>query len=175
MPMREATADDNDDSNPPLKARLLSRAMRTGPLFQTALWTQMPLLAMVSPRVTDLDAERCAIEIPFNWRNRNVFGTMYFAASMMAAEATTGGLVFYHDALRRQDCSFIVRGVSADFVDKAQSRVRFECTQGDVVDEAFSESARSDERVERTLEVVGWRDDGTEIARVHIDWSWRGK
>lgn len=156
-------------------ARLLSRAMRTKPLFQTALWTQMPLLAMASPRVTDLDADHCAIEIPFNWRNRNVFGTMYFAASLMAAEATTGGLVFFHNAARPEKCSFIVRGVSADFVDKAQSRVRFECRQGDVVEEAFLEAATSDQRVERTLQVVGWREDGTEVARVDVEWSWRGK
>ncbi len=159
----------------PLKARLLSRAMRTKPLFQTALWTQMPLLAMVSPRVLELNAERCTVEIPFNWRNRNIFGSMYFAASMMAAEATTGGLVFFHDAKRPDAFSYIVKGVSADFVDKAQSDVTFECRQGEVIAEAFAEAAGKKSSVERTLEVVGWREDGTEVARVKVDWWWRAK
>ncbi len=175
MQLKNSAIADDGSFAAPLKARLLSRAMRTKPLFQTALWTQMPLLAMVSPRVTDLDAEHCAVEIPFNWRNRNIFGTMYFAASMMAAEATTGGLVFFHDASRIEKTAFIVRGVSADFVDKAQSRVRFECRDGEKVAEAFDEAARSGDRVERTLEVVGWREDGTEVARVNVDWYWRRK
>lgn len=169
----EQTRQVNRDCQPSLKARLLSRAMRTGPVFRTALWTQMPLLAMIRPQVTRLDREVCAVEIPFRWRNRNVFGSMYFAASMMAAEATTGGLVFFRDAMRPDDFSYIVRGVHADFVDKAQSRVRFECRQGDVVRDAFEEAAVSGDSVERTLEVVGWREDGTEVARVQIDWWWR--
>ena len=175
MSMEKQRIEKSQPTEPPLMARLLSRAMRTKPLFQTALWTQMPLLAMISPRVTDLDARHCAVEIPFTWRNRNIFGTMYFAATMMAAEATTGGLVFFHQAARPDKSSFIVRGISADFVDKAQSSVRFECRQGDVIAEAFDEASRSDQRVERTLEVVGWREDGTEIARVNVDWSWRGR
>lgn len=173
MPMKESAIETSNQSSPPLMARLLSRAMRSRPLFQTALWTQMPLLAMASPRVTDLDANHCAVEIPFNWRNRNIFGTMYFAASLMAAEATTGGLVFFHNASRVDKTSFIVRGVNADFVDKAQSTVRFECRQGDVVEEAFEEAAVCGEAVERTLEVVGRREDGTEVARVGVDWWWR--
>ncbi len=175
MTTQQATIDEVDEARPPLKARLLSRAMRTKPLFQTALWTQMPLLAMISPKVTELDSRRCVVEIPFTWRNRNVFGTMYFAASMMAAEATTGGLVFFHNAMRPQRYSFIVRGVSADFVDKAQSTVRFECSQGEVIQEAFDEAWRSDAPVERTLQVVGHREDGTEVARVKVDWYWRGR
>lgn len=175
MSIEQPPIEESRLGDPPLMARLLSRAMRTKPLFQTALWTQMPLLAMISPRVTDLDAHHCAVEIPFTWRNRNIFGTMYFAATMMAAEATTGGLVFFHDAGRPDKCSYIVRGISADFVDKAQSTVRFECREGEVIAGAFDEAARRDERVERTLEVVGWREDGTEIARVNVEWSWRGK
>lgn len=165
--------EEHDRGQPPMMARLLSRAMRTRPLFQTALWTQMPLLAMISPRVTTLDEHRCVIDIPYGWRTRNIFGNMYFAASLMAAEATTGGLVFFHNASRPEKCSFIVRGVSADFVDKAESKVRFECDQGQVVAEAFSEALHSEGPVERTLQVVGRRQDGAETARVDVDWYWR--
>ncbi len=175
MTTQYPTMDEEDSARTPVMARLLSRAMRTKPLFQTALWTQMPLLAMISPRVTELDAERCVIEIPFRWRNRNVFGTMYFAASMMAAEATTGGLVFFHNAARPEKFSFIVRGVSADFVNKAESKVSFECIEGDVIEEAFEEASRSEGPIERTLQVVGRREDGTEVARVSVDWYWRAR
>lgn len=173
--MGQATMEKGRGEEPTLKARLLSRALRTRPLFQGALWTQMPLLAMVGPRVTELDRDHCTVEIPFTWRNRNVFGTMYFAASMMAAEATTGGLVFYHQAMQPRKVSFIVKGISADFVDKAQSTVRFECRAGEEIAQAFEEAQSSSTSVERTLEVVGWREDGREVARVQVDWWWRCK
>ena len=158
-----------------VKARLLSRAMRTKPLFQGLLWTRMPLLAMVSPRVKELDGDHCRIEIPFAWRNRNIFGTMYFAASVMAAEATTGCLVLFHEAARRDNISFIVRGVEADFVKPARSTVTFECVDGDVVASGFAEAAATSERVDRTLEVIGRREDGKECARVKVFWTWRKK
>lgn len=135
----------------------------------------MPLLAMVGPRVLELDESKCCVEIPFRWRNRNVFGSMYFAASLMAAEATTGGLVFFHDAGRPESFSYIVRGVSADFVKPAHSDVRFECRQGEKVARAFQRAAEQQESVERTLNVVGIREDGKEVARVDVDWWWRGK
>ena len=156
------------------KARALSRAMRTRPLFQSALWTQMPLLAMAGPRVRRLDEEACEIELPFGWRTRNIFGTMYFGASLMAAEATTGGLVLYRDALEVAETSFIVTGVSADFVDKAESAVTFRCDQGAEVAAAFEEAKGSSERFERSYEVVGRREDGVETARVSVRWSFRG-
>lgn len=175
MVLKQNTADEADDSSPPLMARLLSRAMRTGPLFQTGLWTQMPLLAMAKPNVKRLDRNQCTVELPFNWRTRNIFGTMYFAAILMAAEATTGGLVLFHNAARPEKFSYIVTGVDADFIDKARSTVTFVCREGDVVEDAFARAARVDERFERTLEVVGRREDGTEIARANVEWSWRGK
>lgn len=157
------------------KARVLSRAVRTGALLQSALWARMPLLALVGPRVLELDAERCRVEIPFAYRNRNPFGSMYFAASLMAAEATTGLLVFYHDANRPERCSFIVTGVEAEFVKPAKSNVIFECEQGEVIAAAFKEALVSGERVDRTLDVVGRRADGEEVARVKVKWYWRGR
>lgn len=158
---------------PSLKARLLSRAMRTRAVFQGILWTQMPLLAMVGPRVKELDEKSCRVELPFGFRNRNIFGTMYFAASMMAAEAATGVLVLYHGAKRSDKQRFIVRNVAADFIKPARSTVVFECLEGQVIADAFEEAARTGERVERTLEVVGRREDGQVVARVTVQWTWR--
>ncbi len=167
--------DESDEEQPPLKARLLSRAFRTGPLFQTAMWTQMPLLAMAKPKVTELNAQRCALDLPFGWRTRNIFGTMYFGASLMAAEATTGALVFFHHASRPEKFSFVVTGVSAEFVDKAKSRVTFECNDGPRVAEAFDEALSTGERVDRTFNVVGRREDGTETAKVGVNWYIRSR
>lgn len=159
----------------PIKARLLSRAMRTPTLFQGLLWTRMPLLAMIKPRMRGLDQERCEVEIPFRYRNRNIFGTMYFAATLMAAELTTGGLVLFHNAARPEKVKFIVKGIEADFVKPARSRVTFVCDQGEEVRKAFEEALRGEEGVERTLEVSGRRADGEEVARVKVNWYWRAK
>src|SRR5690554_6307076 len=163
----------NTSERAPWTARVVAGALTTRPVAQAVLWARMPLLAVVSPSVDVLNASRCEVAIPFGWRNRNIFGTMYFAASMMAAEMTTGGLVLFHNALRPEKFSYIVRHISADFVKPAKSAVRFECVQGEEIAAAFDEAARTGERVNRLLEVVGRRTDGVETARVKVEWSIR--
>jgi acyl-coenzyme A thioesterase PaaI-like protein len=159
-----------------MKARLLSRVARTQVVLRGALWAKMPLLAMAGPRVLELDRDRCRVEIPFAYRNRNPFGSLYFAASLMAAEATTGLLVFFHEANRgKKRCSFIVTGVEADFVKSAKSDVIFTCEQGEMIEAAFREAELTKERVDRPLEVVGHRADGEAVARVKVRWYWRGR
>lgn len=125
--------------------------------------------------MTELNADRSIVELPYGWRTRNIFGTTYFAALLMAAEATTGGLVFFHDACHPGDFSYIVRGVSADFVDKARSTVSFACRQGDRIAEAFDRAADTGERIDAPIEVVGHREDGTEVLRAEVEWTWRTK
>ncbi|RAL24962.1 hypothetical protein DL240_01765 [Lujinxingia litoralis] len=156
---------------PAFAGRVVAGALTTRPVAQAVLWARMPLLALVSPRVEVLNEATCQVDIPFGWRNRNIFGTMYFAASMMAAEMTTGGLVLFHNAVRPERFSYIVRHISADFVKPARSRVSFECVQGDEVARAFAQASRSGERVNQLLEVVGRRADGVETARVKVEWS----
>lgn len=149
--------------------------MRTQLLFQGVLWTRMPLLAMIKPRVRLLNQERCEVELPFRFRNRNIFGSMYFAATLMAAEATTGGLVLFHDAVRLEKIRFIVRGIEADFVKPARSTVTFVCDQGEEVMAAMEEAVRTGESVERDLIVEGRRADGEVVARVQVRWYWKAK
>lgn len=173
MFFKEAVRDAVQAERPAWAARMVAGALTTRPLAQAVLWARMPLLALVSPSVEVLDADRCLVEIPFGWRNRNIFGTMYFAASMMAAEMTTGGLVLFHNAVRPEKFSYIVRSVSADFAKPARSRVSFECVQGDDVAAMFEEAMQSGERINRVLEVVGRREDGVEVARVKVEWSIR--
>lgn len=176
MAMKQRSPHSSQTENPPpLLARLLSRAMRTKPLLQTMMWAKMPLFAMAGPKITTLDKHRCTVELPYRWRTKNVFNTMYFGALLMAGEATTGGLVFFHNACRPEDFSYIVRGVSADFVEKARSTVEFTCNEGDRVADAFQRAVDTNERIDDTLEVVGRREDGTEVARVEVEWTWRVK
>lgn len=149
--------------------------MRTGPLFQGLLWTRMPLLAMIKPKVSHLDSERCEVKLPFRFRNRNIFGTMYFAATLMAAELTTGGLVLFHQAAQLEKVRFIVKGIDAEFVKPARTTVTFSCTQGEEVEEAFREALLSGQSVERELIAEGRRDDGEVVARVRVRWWWKAR
>ncbi len=163
-----------DEAGTSWKAKALSKVLRTRPVFQSAMWAQMPLLAMAGPRFREVSAERCELVLPFGWRTKNIFGTMYFGASLMAAEATTGGLVLCRGAAA-DDISYIVTGVSADFVDKAQSEVTFRCEQGQEVAQAFEEARRRSDRFEREFQVVGEREDGVQTAQVTVRWSFRGR
>ena len=53
------------------------------PLFMLA---KLPLGVAAGLRVKSLDTERCEVTVPHRWRNKNPFGSMYFAVQAMAAE-----------------------------------------------------------------------------------------
>ena len=154
-------------------ARRFQTIFRTPALFRTALVAKLPLFLFTGATVSALDLNRCSVELPFGWINKNPFGSMYFASIMMCAEATTGGLVMLHDENRTEDFSTIVKSISGNFHSAAYSDMTFECDQGDLVGDMLDRAAEADGRVEQNFEVHGHDEDGGHCATVEVIWSVR--
>ncbi|MBA2664629.1 MAG: DUF4442 domain-containing protein [Bradymonadaceae bacterium] len=157
-----------------LRAAAFRRVLTTGPLFKGMLAVRMPLLALAGARIERLDLDRCEVRLPHGWRSQNIFGSTYFAATLMAAEAACGTIVLLHEQNSPHKFGPIVKSIKADFTRAAYSDIVFRCTQGDAVAEWLERAHDSRERVETTLDVVGSTEEG-EVARVSVTWSARLK
>lgn len=164
----------NFDAHLGLRASAFRRVLTTKPLFQGMLAVRMPLLALAGARIKHLDLERCEVRLPHGWRSQNIFGSTYFAATMMAAEAACGTIVLLHEQNSPDKFSPIVKSIQAEFPRSAFSEITFSCDQGEEVAAWLQRARTSRKREETTLQVIGTTQDG-EVARVSVTWSARLK
>lgn len=169
-----STTSSTFDSQLGLRASAFRRVLTTKPLFQSMLAVRMPLLALAGARIDSLDLERCEVRLPHGWRSQNIFGSTYFAATLMAAEAACGTIVLLHEQNSPDKFSPIVKSIQADFPRSAYSDIVFSCDQGAEVAAWMDRARASRKREEVTLQVVGTTQDG-EVARVAVTWSARLK
>jgi len=86
--------------------------------FRLYLLRRVPLAALSGLRLVKLDAEECRVALPGGWRNRNPFGSTYFASQAMAAEASTGAPALALVASVPVSISPILREVHGTFLKK---------------------------------------------------------
>ena len=58
------------------------------------LVTKLPMCLLAGVKVNKLSEQESATTVPYNFINKNPFNSMYFAVQAMAAELSTGTLVF---------------------------------------------------------------------------------
>src|SRR5262245_44535674 len=61
-------------------------------LLQAYMAAKMPLGALAGLKVEVLDGYKCSVSVPYSWRTKNPFGSIYFAALSMAGELSCAGL-----------------------------------------------------------------------------------
>ena len=124
-------------------------------------------------RLIQLNEERSVAEVPFRWRNKNPFNSMYFAVQSMAAELSTAAPVLM--ALKGLDASvaLIIVDLKVEFVKKAQSKVTFSCFDYDKIHHAVSHLKQAGDIATVTVKTVGSDVDGNEVAVFYFTWSFK--
>jgi hypothetical protein len=133
--------------------------------------SKLPLAYMAGLRVTELNAERCVVTVPYGWRTTNPFKSTYFAAQAMAAELATGSLVMLPVQTAPQPVAMLIVGMTASFQKKASDTLTFTCPDGPAAFAAVRETLRTGEGVPIELEAVGTLPDGTVAATFTFTWS----
>ena len=144
------------------------------PLKQRLFYLKSLPMGLISGiRITHLDEEKAITEVPYRWRNKNPFRSMYFAVQSMAAELSTAAPVFM--ALKGVDANiaFIIVDLKAEFVKKAQSKVTFSCADYKEIYAAISKLNQPDDTVTITAKSVGRDADGNEVATFYFTWSFK--
>ncbi len=123
-------------------------------------------------RVRALEEDYAEVTIPCNWRTKNPFQSIYFAALAGAGELSTGLL-----ALRVLESlppvSMLVIEQQAEFVKKANTLTTFRCDQGAAVAEAVHRAVATGEPRTVRMTATGRNVAGEVVARIHITWSFK--
>jgi len=138
---------------------LLSLKNRT--LFKETLmlrafaFHKIPLLFMAGPSVVQLDDESCVVALPFQRRNKNHLGSMYFGALCIGADIA-GGLMAARQLkkVKNGKGSLIFKDFKAKFLKRAEGRTLFRCVDGAKIAEAVIRAEESLERVELPVTVI---------------------
>ncbi|MFT5164983.1 MAG: hypothetical protein ACI8P3_000207 [Saprospiraceae bacterium] len=133
----------------------------------TAFWWRL--------KVKSCSPYRTEIEVPFNWRTKNPFKSIYFAALAGAGELSTGlmaGLVIRNTASK---ISMLVTNVEVDFIKKANAATTFTCDEGIKIIEGIQKAIDTNQGVEVSLNSTGVKKDGEIVAKFRITWSFRVK
>ena len=148
----------------------------TRPLLVSAFeLTKFPLSFFAGLRVTSVDEAQCVVQLPGGWRTQNPFRSTYWAAQGMAAEMATGVLPY----LYAETCSRKIRMILAEtegrFVKQCKTKSTFTCAAGDVVREAFAETARTGSSVACPIDVAGYDAEGDMVSEWKFVWSFRAR
>ena len=153
-----------------------ARAALLHPIKQRIfLWSRLPGAAFMGCRIEEFVSERAVVALPYGWRSKNPFRSIYFAAQSAAAELSTGILALNATSESGRAVSMLVVGMKAEFVKKATLRTRFTCEQGNDFKAAIAQSLASGEGQLVTATAIGIQSDGEVVSRFEFTWSLKAK
>ena len=142
--------------------------------MQLYFLTKLPAAWFMGLRVGHCDESKAVVRLPYGWRSKNPFRSIYFVAQCAAGELSTGLLALI--ALREKPpVSMLVLHVEAQFTKKASEELRFTCEQGKAVQNTIQQALATGKPQTIRMESVGLLPDGTEAGRVWITWSFKAK
>ena len=116
---------------------------------------RIPTLLFLGPRVLELDDDRCAIEIPLNWRTKNHFiGAMYFGALCAGADLAGGMPAARLITAKHRNVRLVFGEMRAEFLKRANGDVVFRSKDPRRIANLVHETVRTGERVSAPVEVV---------------------
>jgi hypothetical protein len=135
------------------------------------LLIKLPLAWVAGCRIRRIDAEACAINMPYGWRNQNPFQSIYFAAQSMSAEMSTGMLCMLAIEHSGEDIAMLVSDNRSQFIKKANGHVTFTCNDGQKMFDAVAETCKTGESVLVEMRSVGVMDNGVEVSNFSFTWT----
>lgn len=123
-------------------------------------------------KVKSASTERTEVTIPFNWRTRNPFQSIYFAALAGAGELSTGVMANLA-RMSGGNVSMLVLEQRAEFVKKANSTITFTCEDGAKVFETIDMAVSTRQPQTITMLGTGRNASGEVVARIYITWTFK--
>ena len=143
--------------------------------FKTKLFylKSLPGALFFGLKIRELNEQIAAVSVPYRWSTKNPFHSIYFAALAAAAELSTGSAALA--ASNGKNMSMLVTNMDGKFTKKAKSDVIFTCTEVHKIREAVNLAITNPEGSTVSVETIGKMADGVEVARFHLQWSFRKK
>jgi acyl-coenzyme A thioesterase PaaI-like protein len=124
-------------------------------LLRAFAFHKIPLLFMAGPSVVQIDDESCIISLPFQRRNKNHLGSMYFGALCIGADIA-GGIMAARllKKVKKGKGSLIFKDMQANFLKRAEGTTYFRCVDGARIAEAVKKAEESLERVDLPVKII---------------------
>ncbi len=151
--------------------RLVNNPLR----FRFFLFIKLPAAFLAGVRLKFVSPDRAEATVRFQYWTKNPFRSTYFACLGMAAEMSTGILAMAHLYKRKPAISMLVTRIESDFYKKAVGITTFTCDKGHALRQAIDKTAATAEAVELVVTSIGRNEEGLEIARFQITWSFKRK
>ena len=144
-------------------------------LFRFFLLTRLPAAFLAGIRLELITPERTVVKLRYQFLTKNPFRSTYFACLGMAAEMSTGLLAMAYLYKRKPPISMLVVRIESQFFKKATGITRFTCEQGQALAAAIQKAVETGQSVELLVTSSGFNEQGIEVARFLITWSFKRK
>lgn len=143
--------------------------------FRLFLLSKLPSAYFSGLKIKAMDANQCAVTIPYKWFSQNPFRSTYFACLAMAGEMSTGSLAMAHVYQRKPAVSMLVVKLEANYLKKADGLTTFTCTDGPRFHDIIERAIQSGQPVSFTAKSTGVNNKGEVVAEFFITWSFKSK
>jgi hypothetical protein len=121
--------------------------------------------------INTLDEKGCQVVLNERWWIRNPFGSVFWAVMGMAAELSTGALVFAYAA--PLGFQFILTGMEAKFYKKVKGKSYYFCHAGSEVLRGLDNIWNTNDSCIVLLPVTARDADGQTLAEFVFEWQLR--
>lgn len=148
--------------------------MRSPFTFRWFLLSKLPTVLFWGAKIKQLDKGSCEVTLPFSWRTKNPFRSIYFAALSGAAELASGALCMYY-LQGPQKYSMLITGFDASFTKKADQTITFTCAEGDRIVQLINSLHDVGQTGSIQLAVSARNENAEDVANFNVSWSFKRK
>ena len=114
---------------------------------------KIPMIGFTRPKLITLNDDDVTIKVKLRRRTKNHLNSMYFGALAVGADVAGGIHAFYFAKKHNQKVSFAFKGMSSEFIMRAESDCLFICNDGKKVEKAILKSKETGDRINETTSV----------------------
>ena len=139
--------------------------------FRLFLLYKLPIAFLAGLRLVKIDDSAAEIRVKHKWINQNPFRSMYFAVQAMAAEISTGLMVFRKIDQSGKSISMLVTNQEAIFTKKATGWNYFRCEDGNLISQAIDRAVETKEGQTVWVTSVAVDSTGDRVSVFKFQWS----
>jgi len=143
--------------------------------LNTFLMLKLPSAWISGVRVKEINKTECETTVKHRWINQNPFNSMYFAVQAMAAEMSTGAIVMLHIKESGEKISMLVAQNKAVFTKKATGKITFICRDGNLIENAISNTLATGEGETFWMKSEGFNEEGIKVSTFEFEWTVKKK
>ena len=125
---------------------------------------RIPIIGFVRPKLISINNEEIVVSIALRRRTKNHFNSMYFGALAVGADVAVGILAYYHSEILQRKTSLAFKAMNAEFLKRAESDIRFVCSEGNRIENMLQTCISSGERQNESISVYALNNLGEQVA-----------